>query len=171
MPNTKNQAVLTTLQEKAARAKSVVLTTYTGLSVAQQTQLQRELREAGGELTIAKNTLIKLALGLEDLGKHLTNQTAILFSYADEVAPLKKLTEFIKKAEKPEIKAGMIEGRLLTAAEVANLAKLPAKIDLIGMVMNRLQGPAYGLVNVVQGPMRNLVYALDAIRTKQESAQ
>ena len=171
MPNTKNQAQLTEISEKVKKAKSMVVTTYSGLSVAEQTELQREIREAGGEFTIAKNTIFRLATGLQDLAQHLTQQTAIMFSYADEVAPIKKLVEFIKKSEKPVIKAGVMEGKLLSAEEVEDLAKLPGKLDLISMMINRLQGPAYGFVNVLQAPTRDLVYVLEAIKAKQESGK
>lgn len=170
MPNTKNVASLVDLKEKVAKSKSVVLVNYAGLTLGQQTKLRAELKAAGGEFVVAKNTLINLAINKAELKDDLQGQTGVLFSYEDEVGALKKLVEFAKANEKPELKMGLMVDKILTKADVMELSKLPGKEELIGMLLNRLQGPAYGLVNVLNAGMRNLVYALEAVRKQKETS-
>ncbi len=170
-PNAKNQASLVELKEKVAKAKSIVLMNYAGLTVKQQTKLRAALREAGGEFVVAKNTLVNIALGKDELKKDLEGQTGVLFSYNDEVSALKKLVEFAKENEKPEIKTGLMLDKVLTKTDVIALSKLPSKPELISMLLNRLQGPASGLVNVLNAGVRNLVYALEAVRKQKEATK
>lgn len=169
MPNTKNTSQLELIKEKLGKAKSVVLTNYSGLTVNEQNKLRSELTAAGGEYVVAKNTLFKIALDKEELNSDLEGQTAVLFSYEDEVNPLKKLFEFIKKLEKPEVKKGLMNDKVLSKEEVIELSKLPGKDQLIATVISRLQGPSYGLVNVLNAGIRNLVYAVEAIRKQKEA--
>jgi len=170
MPNAKNQAQLELIKEKVGKAKAVVLTTYSGLSVNEQNRLRSELRAAGGEYVVAKNTLFKIALGKEELNSDLEGQTGVLFSYEDEVNPLKKLVEFMKKLEKPQLKKGLLQNKVLSKDQLMELSKLPGKDQLIVNLINRLQGPSYGLVNVLNAGVRNLVYAVEAIRKQKESS-
>ncbi|HAV15621.1 MAG TPA: 50S ribosomal protein L10 [Candidatus Pacebacteria bacterium] len=169
MPNTKNIAQIKDLQEKFSRAKSVVLTNYSGLTVADQTALRASLKAAGGEFVVAKNTLINRVLGKKELTGSLQGQTGVLFSYEDEISALKKLVEFIKTKEKPELKEGLLADKILTKADLIELSKLPGKNGLIVMLLSRLKGPAYGLVNVLTAGMKNLVYALEAVRKQKEA--
>ena len=170
MPNAKNVANLQTLKDKFAKAKSVIFTNYTGLTVADQTKLRADIKAAGGEMIVAKNTLLYKVIGKEALKDALQGQTGTIFCYEDEVAPLKKVVEFAKTHEKPELKEGLLADKILSKIEVIALSKLPGKPELIGMLLSRLQGPAYGLVNVLNAGMRNLVYALEAIRKQKEAA-
>ncbi|HZZ98914.1 MAG TPA: 50S ribosomal protein L10 [Candidatus Saccharimonadia bacterium] len=170
MPNKKNVASLADLKEKVAKAKSIVLMNYQGLTVAQQTKLRSEVKSAGGEFVVAKNTLVNIALNKPELKDALGGQTGVLFSYTDEVGALKKLVEFVKANEKPELKMGVMSDKALSKAEVMELSKLPGKEQLIGMLMARLQGPATGMVNVLNAGVRNLVYALNAIKSKKEAS-
>ncbi|MBI5151071.1 MAG: 50S ribosomal protein L10 [Candidatus Pacebacteria bacterium] len=167
MPSAKNVSQLQTLEEKAKRAKSTILTNYAGLTLAQQTKLRAELRSAGGELVVAKNTLLSRVLNKPELTSQLHGQTGVVFSYDDEVGGIKKLVEFVKNAEKPEIKVGFMGKTMLTLAEIKELAKLPGKMELMSMLISRLQGPAYGLVNTLSATARNLVYAVKAIEKKK----
>jgi len=172
MPSQKNINQLAQLKEKLGRARSVVFADYAGLSVGQQTVLRSKVAEAGGEFTVAKNTLLKLALPQRPKAegrrtKVLMGPTAVLFSYQDEVMPLKVMVEFAKGAEKPTVKGGFLGVLELTADQVLELAKLPGKNELIVQLLGGLQSPAYGLVNVLQGNLRKLVYVLDAVKAKK----
>jgi large subunit ribosomal protein L10 len=80
-----------------------------------------------------------------------------------------KLMEFVKKDEKPEVKLGWMDGKMLSLTDIKALAKLPSKLELIATLISRLQGPAYGLVNVLNANARNLVYALKALEKKKEA--
>jgi len=187
MPSQRNINQLAGLKDKLGRARSVVLADYAGLSVGQQTVLRSKVREAGGEFTVAKNTLLKLALGeilnteyripnAENRTDHskfsiqnsvlLLGPTAVLFSYQDEVMPLKVMVEFAKGHDKPTIKGGFLENQELTARQVLELAKLPGKNELMVQLLGRLQSPTYGLVNVLEGNLRKLVMVLKAKENK-----
>lgn len=170
MPSQKNIAALVAFEKKLANAKSVIFTKYNGLSLKEQTNLRAEVKSADAEMLVVKNTLLKRALKTDKLDSALHGQTAVILSYGDEVAGLKKVVEFAKKSEKPEVVAGWMQDRVLSANDVKELAKLPGKAELIGMLLARLQGPAFGLVNVLQGTARNLVYAVEAIRKQKETA-
>jgi large subunit ribosomal protein L10 len=182
LPSQRNIQQLSDLKDKLARSKAIVFADYAGLSVGQQTQLRSRVSEAGGEFTVAKNTLLKLAL--EQIARsskpvaggtshepratsYLTGPTAVLFSYQDEVRPLKVMVEFAKGAEKPTVKGGFLGSRELTAEQVLELAKLPGKNELLVQLLGRLQSPIYGLENVLKGNLRKLVYVMNAIREKK----
>ncbi len=167
MPNQKNQQQITELQEKLGKAKSVAIIEYSGTSVNDQVKLRRELRKVGGEMMVTKNTLIDIAIGRGKLADSLSGMNAIVFSYEDAVAAIKALFTFQKDAEKLTIKQGYMDEKVLSIAEVETLSKLPGKLELIQMLLSRLNGPGYALANVLQAGPRNLVYALKAIADKQ----
>ncbi|GBG56007.1 50S ribosomal protein L10 [Sporomusaceae bacterium FL31] len=169
------QAVVAELKEKLANTKGAVLTNYRGLTVAQDTNLRRKLREAGVEYRVVKNTMTRIAaneVGLAGLDAHLEGPTAIAISFTDPVAPAKVISDFVKenKLEVLEVKAGIVEGQVIDAQGVKALAALPPREVLIAQVLAGMQSPIVGLVNVLQGSIRNLVYALDAVRQQKESA-
>ena len=163
MPNQKNQQQVELLQEKVAKAKSAVVVDYSGTTVNDQTKLRSALRATGGEIVVTKNTLIDIAFGKGKLTESLQGMNAVVFSFQDEVATIKELFKFHKDSEKLTIKQGMLADKVLSVDEVESLSKLPGKAELIATLISRIQGPTYGLVNVLQAGPRNLVYALQAI--------
>ena len=169
MPSAKNIAQLQELEEKVKKAKSVVFTNYAGLTLKQQTKLRASLKASGAEFVVAKNTLLNRVLKNDELKKTLEGQTGVVLSYEDEVGGIKQVVEFAKTAEKPEIKLGWMAGKMLSLEDIKALAKLPSKLELIATLISRLQGPAYGLVNVLNANARNLVYALKAIEKKKSN--
>jgi large subunit ribosomal protein L10 len=169
MPNKKNLSQVEIIKEKLSRTKSVAVIDFAGTTVNEQVKLRQQLAEAGGEMFVTKNTLIDIAVGKGKLTESLEGMSALIFSYDDAVAAIKKLFDFHKETEKLSIKQGLMDDKVLSAAEVETLSKLPSKTELIGMLMARLQGPAYGLVNVMTAPTRNLVYALKAVTDKGET--
>lgn len=173
--NAEKKAVVKALKEKLSQTKGAVLTNYRGLTVAQDTQLRRRLREGGVEYKVVKNTMMRFAadeLGLNDLDAVLEGPTAIAISYDDPVAPAKIISDFVKeqKLQALEVKAGLVEGKVIDANGVKALASLPPREVLVAQVLAGMQSPIVGFVNVLQGSIRNLVYALDAVRQKKESA-
>lgn len=166
-------AVVEEVKSKLSQSMAFVLADYRGLNVAEITQLRRQLREAGAELKVVKNTLTRIAtrdLGLQGLDPYLEGPTAIVFTYGDPVAPAKVLTGFAKTKERFQLKAGILQGKVITPAEIKTLAELPSKEELVAKVMGGLKGPLYGLVNVLSGPIRNLVYVLEAVRREKEAS-
>lgn len=170
MPNKHNQQQVEILKEKLARTKSAVIVDYSGTGVNDQVQLRRDLKEVGGEIFVTKNTLIDIAVGKGKVRESLDGMNAIVFSFEDEVSALKKLFDFHKKNDKLTIKQGVMADKVLTPAEVEALSALPGKNELLATLISRIQGPAYGLVNVLKASQRNLVYALKAIAEKQPAA-
>ena len=172
------QAVVAQLKEQLESAKGVVLTSYKGLTVVQDTELRRELREAGVSYHVVKNTMLRIAAkeaGIEGIEEHLEGTTAFAFSTEDAVAPAKVICGFIKKnkledAEVLTVKVGMVEGKVIGVDEVKALAALPSREELIAKLLGSMNAPISNTVNVLQGVIRNAVYVLDAIRSQKESA-
>lgn len=166
-------AAVAEIKDKLSRAQSVVLADYRGLNVAQATELRKQLREAGIEYKVVKNTLTIIAArecGLDGLASLLTGPTAIAFGYDDPVAPAKILSEFAKANKDLELKGGVLDGQVMNVEDVKALADLPSREELLAQVLRGMQAPIAGFVNVLQGTIRNFVYALDAVRKQKEEA-
>ncbi|WP_238134216.1 50S ribosomal protein L10 [Calderihabitans maritimus] len=164
------EKVVQELKEKLSQSSAAVLTDYRGLNVAEMTDLRAKLREAGVEFKVVKNTLTWLAakdVGLEELEPYLEGPTAIAFSYEDPVSPAKILSNFAKEHDNLEIKAGILEGKVIDLQKIKALADLPSREELLAKTVGGFQAPLYGLVNVLQGTIRNLVYVLEAIRQQK----
>lgn len=170
MAKPEKEAVVAEVQDKFSRSQSVVLADYRGLNVEEVTELRKKLREAGIEYRVIKNTLTRLAAkgaNVEGLDPYLEGPTALAFGYNDAVAPAKILTKFAKDHKNMEIKCGVLEGKAISVEQVKALAELPSREALLTRLAGMLQAPMRGLVTVLSGPMRNLVYAVDAVRKKQ----
>ncbi len=175
MPNKKNIEEVKNLEEQLEKIQALFIANYTGLDVKAQQELRAKVKEAGGYLKVTKNTLLKIALknkgfDVESLSEVLTNQNITLFATDDPISPLKAVVEFAKEHEKPEVKAGFLGKEVLSLDKIKQLASLPSKDELIVKLIRTIQGPTYGLVNVMVAPTRNLVYALSAIKDKKASA-
>lgn len=157
--------IVADLTEKIKNANSGVIVDYKGITVAEDTDLRRKLREAGIDYSVVKNTITKFAVdnvGLNGLDDVLNGTTALALS-DDLVAPAKFLCEFAKKNDKMKIKAGFVEGKVISMDEVKALASLPSKEVLIAKVLGGFNAPISGFVNVLNGNIRGLVVALNAI--------
>lgn len=162
------------IKEKIESASVLVVTDYCGLTVKGITELRKDLRADESEFKIFKNTLVQRAAddaGMSDLKGYLSGPTALLIGYKDAVTPLKTLVKFIKENEKGEIRAGIVEKSFVKKEQLLEISKLPTREVLLTKVLCGLQSPLYGLVNVLQGSIRNLVYALDAIKNKKGGEQ
>lgn len=167
------KAVVADLAEKIKNAKSFILADYRGLTVEQDTDLRNQLRKANIEYKVVKNTLTRFAAKeneLDELDPHLNGPSAIAWSYTDPVAPAKVLVEYAKKNEKYELKAGVIDGKVIDVNGIKSLAELPPREVLIARVLGGFNAPISGLVNVLNGNIRGLVVALNAIAEKQAAA-
>lgn len=173
MPNDKNKQLVKDLREKVSKAKSIVFADYKGLDANKMNTLRAQMLEQGTEVVIAKNTLMKIALKEEkydtkDVESLLKDSTATFISYNDPVSPIKSLFEFVKKFERPVVKAGYIEKDFNTGAQVATISTLPSKEQLIAQVVGGLKSPLRGIVTVLGGSQRKFVYAISAIAKKKE---
>src|SRR3989344_8556990 len=137
------------LDEKVKRAKTIAFVDYHGLTVSQVSNLRDKIREAGGEMTVAKNTLVKRALlinQLPDTSSELAGPTATVFSYEDEIAPIKAIADSIKSTGLPKFKFGFFGHQILDTAGLENLAKIPGREILQDQVVGMLAAPIRGIV-------------------------
>ncbi|QWH43002.1 50S ribosomal protein L10 [Bacillus toyonensis] len=154
------QQVVTEIADKLRASKSTIVVDYRGLTVSEATELRKQLREAGVEFKVYKNSLTRRAAEsaeMAELNEFLTGTNAIAFSNEDVVAPAKVLNDFATKHEALEIKAGVIEGKLVTLDEVKAIATLPSREGLLSM-----------LLSVLQAPIRNLALATKAVAEQKE---
>jgi large subunit ribosomal protein L10 len=171
------EAIVKDLKEQMTSSKGVVITSYRGLTVANDTKLRRALREAGVHYHVVKNTMMRIAAkdaGLDELAEHLEGTTAMAYS-DDAVAPAKVICDFIKKNKLDDagilsVKVGLVEGKIIDEKEVKALAALPSREELIAKLLGSMNAPISGTVGVLSGVIRNAVYVLDAIRAKKETA-
>jgi len=163
------------IRERFEKAQSAIFTDYRGINVADMTVLRKQLRDAGVEYKVLKNSLVKIAIddmNLDKIYDSLQGPTAIAFSYDDPVTAAKILSEFSKnhKSELPKIKSGVLEGKPLNIEGVKALADLPSREVLLAMVLGGMQAPITGFVRAANGIVSSFVYALNAVREKKEQA-
>ncbi|MFI5273984.1 MAG: 50S ribosomal protein L10 [Ktedonobacterales bacterium] len=168
MPTPAKATVIEAMTTKLEQSKSAVLLSTEGLSVAEMSDLRRRLAAANVELHVIKNTLLRIAserAGYQSIASLLTGQTTIALSLADEVAPAKAVTDALRalKTAKPvTVKAGILEHAPIPATEVEALAKVPPRDVLRAQFVGTVQGPMSQMFNVVNAPLRDLVYVLEA---------
>ena len=168
----KKQAVAE-VSEKFKNAVSCVLVDYQGITVEQDTQLRAELRAAGVDYFVFKNTLARLVVkevGYEELLPSLKLMTSFAVSETDPVAPAKILASYADKIPTFKLKSGFVEGNVIDEAGVMRLATIPSKEELIAKMMGSLQSPLYGLANVLNGNLSGLARVLAAIRDQKSDA-
>lgn len=175
MPKTRKQKeeAVVKLTDKLSKAKSVVFANYQGMTMKQLSDLRAELRKQGAEFSVTKNNLLKIAL--KDTNSELITHNssllegpiATLFSFEDEISPLKALAKAFKDNQVGSVKAGIMEGEVFDEEQILKLASLPSKDELKAEVVGSLGAPLYGIVRVLQANLRNLVYTLDQIRVQK----
>jgi large subunit ribosomal protein L10 len=160
------------IKEKISKAQSVVLVDYRGLNVEQLTELRSRYRKAGVEYKVYKNTMMRFAFkdsGLEEFNEFLKGPSAIAFGYDDPVQVAKITSDFAKENDKLEIKAGVVDGKIIDVNGVKDLGDLPPREVLIAQVLGGFNAPIQGFANVLQGTIRSLAIVLNAIQEKQQA--
>ena len=146
------QPIVEEISAKIKDAQSVVLVDYRGLTVEQDTNLRKQLREAGITYKVYKNTMMNFALkgtDCESLAPYLEGPSAIAISSTDATAPARILCKFAKDANKLEIKAGIVEGMAYDAAGIAEIAKIPSREELLSRLFGSMQSPVANFARVM----------------------
>ena len=155
------------LVEKLKSAQAGVLVDYRGLTVEEDTNLRRKLREAGVEYKVVKNTLTRFAaneVGLTGMDNELNGPTALAISVDDPVAPAKVIADFAKENECLKIKAGFLDGAVISLDEINKLAKTPSRDTLIAQIMGSLNAPVSNLVRTLQALVDNGVEPSEIVK-------
>ena len=163
MPKTriqKEEAVIK-LKEKLDKATALIFADYKGLSMKQLSELRNNLREQNAQFLITKNSLLKHAMAEADFD----GPTATLIAYDDQISPIKILVKAFKDFTIGKVKSGFLDGEVLDEAKIIQLSTLPTKIELRGKVVGVLVAPLQGMVSVLQGNLRNLVYVVRELRS------
>ena len=174
MNREKKGELVAQLTERFSQAPNIYLTDFTGVAVKSMTDFRRKLRAVGVEYTVVKNTLALRAMeaasvsGVEDV---LAGPTAFVFAGEDPVAAAQVLAEFSKRHEKFTVKAGLVDGQRVTAADVKRLASLPSRDQLLGQVAGLMQAPLQGFVGALDGLLYQMVGVLDALREQRATAE
>ena len=158
--------LVASLTEELMGANVGVLVNFKGITVEDDTKLRKDLREAGCTYRVIKNTILKRAFeeaGIEGLDDCLFGTTALAFAADDYVSAPKVLSEFAEKQKSFEIKGGFVDGKAVSVAQIETLAKLPPKEVLLAQVLYGFNAPIQGLATVLNGTIRALCIALDAI--------
>lgn len=148
------------ITDKFSRAQAAILTSYIGITVEEDTELRKKMREAGVEYKVFKNTLASRAaksLGY-DLDEYLAGPVAIAFSYDDPTAPARVLAQFADTHKAIQLKAGVVQGQIFDTAKVMELSKVPPKEVLIAKLLGSFKAP-----------LSNFVYMLNAVKEKKEA--
>ena len=161
------QSISGEIEKNVSGALYMILADYTGMNMPQTTELKSSLREREARFSVVNNRMLRRVLGGEGAGM-LKGQTAMIYGSGDVVEVAKIVRKFTAKNEKPVIKGGFLEGKMISGAEVTELAKLPAKEILQAMLLGTLQAPCTQLVGVMNQKVASIVYVLDAARKKKE---
>lgn len=161
------------IKEKIAKSESIVLVDYRGLNVEQLTELRSQYREAGVDYKVYKNSMMRFAFkdsGFEDFNEYLKGPSAVAFGYDSPIQAAKVTAEFAKKNENLEIKAGIVDGKVIDVDGINELASLPPREVLIARALGGFNAPLQGFANVLSGTIKGLAVALGAI-AEQKQAQ
>lgn len=170
MKKSNKEQLVSELAGQLASAKASFLADYRGLTVDQVNQLRGKLREVGVDYRVVKNTLLRLAAkdtGTACLEEYLAGPTAIAIVKDDPVAPAKVLSDYAKQNNKFELKAGALDGKVLSLDEIKALSELPSREVLLAKMLGSINAPVANFVGVLAAVPRSLVQVLAAIQDKK----
>lgn len=171
MKKSEKEQVITEVTETVSRSTAMYFTDFSGLTVEQATDLRRELRKAGIEYRVVKNTLIKKALeqatGYDKVYDKLVGPTGIAFAFEDAVVPAKVINKFIEKNHKLSLKIAVLDKQVYDGSKLKELAQLPSKKELMAAILGSIQSPLAGVPSVINAVLRDLVSVVGEIEKKK----
>lgn len=168
------EQIVSRLSSKLEQATFAILTDYRGLTVEQITRLRNELRGVSSDYQVVKNTLFKIAskgTEFEQLHQHFAGPTAILLSSDDPITPSKILAKFLKEYSALSIKAGFLQGKVLSVEEAKELSSLPGRKELLAKLVSLCISPQVRLLNALNFVPLKLVQVLNAIQKSKSGKQ
>jgi len=171
MKRTDKEQLVVELKEKIGSAKALYYTDFTGLNVKSMTELRRRLRKQGVEYVVIKNTLALRAVNESGLvSQKLKGPTGIVVA-KDAVAAAKVITDFAKENDKrPSVKGGMFDGRTVDAAQVAKLANMPSREQMLSQLGGYMQAPMTQMVSAMNSLLSNFAGVVEALKAQREAA-
>jgi large subunit ribosomal protein L10 len=164
------EALLKELTEKCESAESIIFAHYIGLNVADVSALRKELKKANAEMKVAKKTLFQLAAkntGLPEVADEALNgPVSLIFSFADPLSGAQVAFKFAKDHNQVALIGGIFDGKLLTAAEAVELAKMPSRTELLGKFMMMLNSPLTSFAGMCSSPLSGFARALSQMADK-----
>lgn len=173
MPNIKNQETVSKITDELGQIQAMWVVDYRGLTVKESHELRQKIRDAGAEMKVYKNTLMRLALGqaeLPDMGTVLEGPSAFVFCNEDPVASAKAIKEFAKGNENLQVKGGIMDGAFVDETQVKAIADLPSREELIAKLLGTISNPLVQTVRVLNAPMEAFARAVNQIAETKPAA-
>jgi large subunit ribosomal protein L10 len=170
MPRPEKVQAVEQLAEQISQAGSIFVTDYAGLTVADMTDLRAQLRNAGIQYKVAKNTLLRLAArnaDMPELLEHLQGPTAIAFGGDDPVAPAKVFNDFFSRLERPRVRMFITERQVYDESDLKAVASLPPREQMLAQVVASIQSPITNFVGTLDAIIRDFVGTVDALAQKR----
>ena len=162
------------LTEQIGKASNAFLIDFKGITVPQVTELRKQVRQANSGYVVVKNTLALIALKdspIINMKEQFTGPTAIAFNASDAVVLAKALTKFAKDVPAVQFKGALLNGQVVPASEIQNIANLPSREELVAKLLYMLQSPIRGLVTVLSANIRNLAVVIDQIAKQKTGGE
>lgn len=173
MPTEAKQQVVADLTDRLGRMQMLLIADYRGLTVGEMTELRKAVRDKGGEMIVAKNTLTRLAVrnsGHTQVEEWLKGPTVLTFSYDDIPGIAKTIDDYFKASKKNiKIKGGLLGNSLFQAEELERIAKMPSREQSLAKVLGGVNAPASRIVGALNGVIRNIAYVLKAYSEQGET--
>ena len=175
MPSNRNEKILASVVDRLRDKPLIVTARYSNVDATQMDELRRNVTNGGGKVFVAKNTLVKIAadqLGIAGMDEIIDGPTAYIVAEDDIAGMVKALNQSIKdQSINVEVLGGVMERELIDAKRVEQIADLPSREQLIGMLASALHGPISGLARVLNAPVQNLASVLDQVAQQQNAPE
>lgn len=174
MNRTEKSEQIQKIQQNFQKANATFIAEYQGITAITMNDFRKSLRDASMDFVVVRNTLARRAVqgtALEGLATELKGPTAIAFSYKDAAAAAKALTNFAKEQPKLKLRVGTLGEKIIGLDEIKGLAELPPREVLLAMLLGAMKSPATGIVTVLSGVPKKLLYALNAVKDQKAAAQ
>lgn len=174
LPTPRKEKLVEELTDALGRATMTIVADYRGLKVSDLQSLRAQLRPHNADVKVAKNTLAKIAAranNLEVLESELVGPTALVMAYDDVAQPAKIVNDFVRTSRILQVRSGLLEGQIIAADRIDEIASLPSRDVLIGKVVGGMTAPLYNIVGVLSAPTRSLLYVLQARASQLEASE